>query len=520
MKKAAEAVLRERKSRYQKTLARNHFGYFIKYMNKHFVFSWHHILLAKKLNDFAHKKIKRLIINLPPGHSKTFMSSEYLPAYIFGINPQARIIAASYGSSLAEKNSRSVQKIIDTIKYQQLFPNTFLPESAFKKSSISKKFKQTDAEFELVGEDLGSYRCAGIDGTATGLRASFLLIDDPYKNLKEATSKARNNLVKENYKSTFYTRLKGDGSILVIQTRWTEDDLCGDLINASDLGEGDQFEVIKLPAISNDLSLLNEYDLRKEIDMPLWPQEYSLERLLKTKAAVGSKNFSALYQQEPAPEQGTVINPTWFKYYKELPQLDYKFASWDFTFKGTDEADFVVGQVWGVSGVRKFLIDQIREQASFTRALQMLVIMNAKHNDLIENVIEDKANGPAIIDTIRQKIPSIIEFNPQGSKVERAKAVSPQIEAGNIFLPDPDYSPDKANWVFDYIEEWKSFPFGAHDDQVDASTQAIIRCTTSANAWLEQLLGQDDQQSAVAEQVAKLFGWDMGGHSHGIKLGF
>lgn len=515
----------EEEQKIKRAKARRHFGNFVKHMRPNYKWAWHNKLLVQKLNDFAHGRIKRLMIFMPPRHGKSELGSRLLPAYIHGIDPDASVIAASYASSLAKRMSRDVQRVMDDNMYQEVFPKVRLVPHKKKRDEESQAgtYTRTADLFEIVGYS-GSYRAAGVDTGITGMGAKYAIIDDPIKDMKTANSATVKASVEEWYNSTLYTRLTSDGSVLIIQTRWSEDDLAGRLLanHLKEAGANEEvWEVLSLPAVSTGLP--SEGDVRLEPGLPLWPQEYPLPRLLAIKGKVGGKIWGSMYQQEPAPAEGNVVNTNWFKYYKEPPEFDFTFASWDFTFKDTNTADFVVGQIWGVKGVGRYMIKQYRERASFTRTIQMIMQSMREFPTLREIVVEEKANGAAVIDTLKHKIGIIVPYNPSESKQARAASISPQIEAGNVYLPDPDYHPD-AFWVDDYINEWKHFPNGANDDQVDASTQALIRVSNSFSGWLSATTSGENEEvteHALSEELADIFGFNLhGGTRGGMGLGF
>jgi predicted phage terminase large subunit-like protein len=179
-----------------------------------------------------------------------------------------------------------------------------------------------------------------------------------------------------------------------------------------------------------------------------------------------------LYQQSPQPAQGQIFKRDWWNFYRQAPfPFDEIIQSWDMAFKGTDASDFVVGQVWGRKKADKYLLDQVRARMDFPTTIQAVKTLSAKWPQAHAKLAEDKANGPAVIDTLKREISGLIAIEPQGSKEARANAVSPQIESGNVYLPDPSIAP----WIHDLIEECAAFPKGTNDDQVDAMTQALLR---------------------------------------------
>lgn len=202
----------------------------------------------------------------------------------------------------------------------------------------------------------------------------------------------------------------------------------------------------------------------------LHPERYPLEELLRIKSDVGSRDWEALYQQRPTIDGGAVFKEEWIKYWTTLPNsFDTMIISWDMTFKGADTNDYVVGQVWGRKGSECYFIDQVRKHMTFTEALQAFIDLSNKYPRALKKLVEDKANGPAVIDVLKKHVQGIVPIIPKESKVARAYAVTPMWEAGNVYIPSPLIAP----WVKDYKTELTNFPVVAHDDQVDATTQAL-----------------------------------------------
>lgn len=379
--------------------------------------------------------------------------SETFPSYFIGKDPTRRVILTSYGDSLARRFGRANRNKLED--YGEDIFNIRLSED-----------NQSVTNWSVEGSQ-GGMISTGIGGAITGEGADLLIIDDPVKNRKEANSKTYRENIWQEWQNTLYTRLQPDGAVIIVLTRWHEDDLVGRLLNP-EYGTVEDWEIVKLPAIAEGNDILGRTE-----GEPLWAEQGFDEKWAEeTKTAVGSKTWASLYQQNPTPAEGNIVNREWWKYYTELPEgMEETIQSWDCTFKETTAGSYVVGQVWGRKGANYYLIDQIRARLDFTKTLRAIRSLTNKHPETTAILIEDTANGPAIINTLRQEISGIIAVRPGGSKEERANAVSPQIEAGNVYIPAPSIAP----WIRDYIEEWASFPHGNNDDQVDATSQGLIR---------------------------------------------
>ena len=471
-------------------LAKRHLLDFTLHTKANYKTAWHNEKLCAVLDDFADGKIPRLMVFMPPRHGKSELGSRRLPAFLLGRNPDAEVIACSYSSGLAEKMNRDVQRIIDTPEYREVFPETTLNTKNVK-TDAKGSFIRNSTEFEIVRKDGGGYRCAGVGGGITGTGGDYIILDDPIKNMEEANSQTIRDKVWDWYTSTLYTRLEGDvedegkesqneASILVILTRWHEDDIAGRLLEkAAADPKADQWEVFEFPAIKEDST--NDHDTR-EIGEALWPGKYPIKRLEKIKASVGSKVWSSLYQQQPTPGEGAIFLRQWLKSYLRLPETrcDLKLISCDLTFKDTKTADFVVMSVYARYGADIFLIDKVKKRMSFTETLEQFKAIVAKHSDAPIKLVEEKANGAALISMLSKSIPGIVPVIPKESKTARAHAVTPYYESGNVYYPDESI----CSWVGDHIVEMTSFPFGRNDDSVDAETQAVSRLMIGqADAW-------------------------------------
>lgn len=376
--------------------------------------------------------------------------SETFPSYFLGKQPTRKVIAVSYGDSLARKFGRLNRQKIE--------------EFGLALWGIQVSQENASMTNWTIAGHPGGMISAGIGGPITGEGADLLIIDDPIKNRKEADSETYRNMVWDEWQNTLVTRLSPNGAVIILLTRWHEDDLPGRLRKNN---PDERWEIVSLPAVAEEEDLLG-----RDAGEPLWPKHgFDKQWCDKTKTAVGSQGWTALYQQRPSPAEGETLKRNWWKFYRQIPDFDEVIQSWDMTFKDKRDSDFVVGQVWGRRGADKYLLDQVRGRMNFPAALQAVRTLTAKWPQATAKLVEDKANGPAVIDTLKHQISGLIPVEPQGGKVARAQAVSPQVEAGNIYLPDPSIAP----WVHDFIEECAAFPNGANDDQVDAMSQALLR---------------------------------------------
>ncbi len=436
------------------------FSYFIDYDSAYKdVYGRHLDVLDRALQDVSEGRIKRLIVTMPPRHGKSERVSKKFPAWHLGRNPDDEIILASYSIDLARDHSRIARDTLE--KHADVF-------------GVMLDSDRKSAESWGIEGHRGGLNAAGVGGPITGRGAKIGIIDDPVKNEEEAHSEAIREKIWKWYLSTFYTRLTPDGRVIIVMTRWHEDDLVGRLLakereeieNGTHTGE--RWTVINFPAIAEENDALG-----RKPGEPLWPEYgFDLVRLEQIKKDVGSYVFNALYQQRPSAQEGAMLKRHWWRYYDTNPrqmQFDEMIQSWDCTFKDSDGSDFVVGQVWGRIGADVYLVDQIRDRMDITATMRAIENMTAKWPNARLKMIEDKANGPAIISMLQRKIGGMLAVKPTESKIARASAVSPYIEAGNVYLPR------NRPWVDEFIDECANFPHGANDDQVDAMTQALKR---------------------------------------------
>jgi len=466
----------------RKELARRSYIKYVEYVHEgRWVRSAHTNLICDYVEKILSGEIKRLILSVPPQHSKSMTVTETLPSYYLGKFSDRRVIEASYGDDLARRfGRRNKQKI------EQFGKDLFNIE--LSKSSSS------DTEFEIEGTK-GSMISRGIMAGITGQPADLIIIDDPIKNKLEANSQTYRDRLWEEWLNSLNTRLSANGSVIIIQTRWHEDDLAGRLLTY----EKDKWTYVNIPCEAEENDILG-----RQIGDALFPEIGKDNAWLKEfkesyTSQEGSMTWNALFQGRPTAQEGNLIKRAWFKYYKELPTIAYKLISVDATFKDGDNNDFVAIQVWGKINADCYLIDRIKERMDFPTTLQAIKNMVAKHANYNALLVEDKANGSAIISMLQKQIHGVIPINPEGGKVARVNAISPMIESGNVYLPE-------TAWVNDFVNECVSFPNATHDDEVDGMSQALNRLK-GINAMVYKLTDQEVMaQQRYTESVEALAG--------------
>jgi predicted phage terminase large subunit-like protein len=396
----------------------------------------HHQLIAGRLEAVERGEITRLMIFMPPRHGKSELASRRFPAWFMGRNPKTEVIAASYNSDIAADFGRDVRAIVASEEYRAIFPHITLRVD----SKAADRWHTSDG---------GAYRAAGVGTAMTGRGADLLLIDDPVKDREEADSELRRDRVWDWYRSTAYTRLSPNGRVVVIQTRWHEDDLSGRLLEQM-RADGDQWEVLELPAILST-------------GKALWPERYPLERLQAIKATVGQREWSALFQQRPQPDAGGFFQREWLKTWDEKPKALRIYGTSDYAVTD-DGGDYTVHRVWGVDDRGDlYRLDGWRGQTSADKWIESKLDLIAKHKPLAwfgEAGVIQKAVEPMLKRRmIERKVFCRLEWLPSiHDKPTRARGFQARAAMGKVwFEPGADFG------------EFLSFPAGKHDDDVDAA---------------------------------------------------
>ena len=430
---------------------------FIRRMSPKYQPAWFHFRIADRLQAVMRGEIDRMMIIMPPRHGKSTLCSRYFPAFYLGQFPDNRIIATSYSDRLAHRFGRFTRNVIQDLTYP--FDLHLARDS------------HAAEQFDVAGQS-GGYLAAGVGGTMTGEGADLLLIDDAVKNAEEADSEAFRERVIEWYSETAYPRLEADGAVVMIGTRWRDDDLIGYVLSQQAQG-GDQWEVLHLPAIN-------------DAGEALWPERYSIPRLMRRKANMTSRMWEAQYQGQPIPAEGGMFQRKWWQRYTNLPKLTKLELYLDSAFKEGVANDYSVYALWGTDGQGSaFLIRVWRRRVAFPEMIRLGHDAYAWAQDQFPSltptlIIEDKASGQSAIQVFRKpyhtesgvlpKLP-VVPFEIKGtqSKVARAEGVTGAVEGQQVFIPA------RADWLDDWLTEHERFPLGAHDDQVDTTAMALTR---------------------------------------------
>lgn len=456
--------------------------------------------LDQFLEDVAAKRSPRLILEAPPRHGKTELVSRRFPAYALGKHPDLSIIATSYNNDLASRNNRDVQRIIDDPLYEPIFPGTKLWGANVRSNARGTWLRNNDI-FEVV-EHKGVYRSAGVMGGITGMGADIFIIDDPVKDLLEAESETYRNRLWEWWTSTAYTRLAPGGGVLIIQTRWHEDDLSGRILTkAKEEAEAEQWREVKFPAIAEEL------EKHRQVGEALHPARYDLKALTRIKHAVGARVWISLFQQRPTAAEGAIFKREYVQYIYpgniDAADIYQNAVSLDAAVKEKETNDFSASLV-GIQFNKGILIrSRIHGRMPYPQ-LREAIKLQCAQNAISALLVEDKSSGQQIIQELQQttSLP-VVPVEPKGDKVARAWVCVPTWEAGRVYLPcDADGKPEP--WCEHFLNELFSFPNGAHDDQVDALTQLIHYFVLSGGGagileYYKQELDKVDQERKARE---------------------
>ena len=422
---------------------------FVKHVWPEFVEGSHHKVIAEKFNKIAEGKIKRLIINMPPRHTKSEFASNLLPAWMVGRRPNLKIIQTTHTTELAIRFGRKAKTLIDSPEYQQVFKTRLREDS------------QAAGKWET--EQGGEYYAAGVGSAITGRGADLLIIDDPHSE-QDALNAAALEKAYEWYTSGPRQRLQPGGSIIVVMTRWSTKDLTGALLRSQKEVKSDQWEVIEFPAILPS-------------NKPVWPEFWKLEELEGVKASLSVPKWNAQWMQNPTSEEGSIIKREWWRVWDgdDVPPLKHVIQSYDTAFLKKETADFSAITTWGVfypnqdSGPNLILLDALKDRYEFPE-LRRVALEQYQYWKPETVVIESKASGLPLTYELRKMGIPVINFSPNKGqdKHARVNAVAPLFESGVVWAPEQKFAEE-------VIEECAAFPYGDHDDLVDSMTQALMR---------------------------------------------
>jgi predicted phage terminase large subunit-like protein len=429
---------------------RDDFLSFAKHMWPEFIQGPHHKIIAQKFNDIANSKSNRIIVNMPPRHTKSEFASSLLPAWMIGRNPKLKIIQTTHTGELAIRFGRKAKTLMDSPEYKEVFETRLREDS------------QAAGRWETAQG--GEYFASGVGGAITGRGADLLIIDDPHSE-QDALNVDALEKAYEWYTSGPRQRLQPGGKIICVMTRWNTKDLTGMLIRSQKEAKSDKWELIEFPAIMPS-------------GKPVWPEYWKLSELETVKASISVSKWNAQWMQNPTSEEGAIIKREWWRKwdYNHMPKLEHIIQSYDTAFMKKETADYSAITTWGVfrkdedSPANLILVDAIKGRYEFPE-------LRRKAKELYDYwnpetvLIEAKASGLPLTYELRNMGIPVINFTPSkgNDKHTRVNAVAPLFESGTI------WAPTHKEFAQDVIEECAAFPYGDNDDLVDSMTQAVLR---------------------------------------------
>ena len=450
-------LLEELEARKQSERARQDFMVFVHKVWPSFINGAHHIKMARAFERVARGECKRLIINMPPRHTKSEFASYLLPAWFLGNFPHKKVIQSSHTAELAVGFGRKVRNLVDSDVYKTIFPDTSLQSD----SKAAGRWNTSKG---------GDYFAIGIGGAVTGKGADILIIDDPHSEQEAALAETNADIYDKAYE--WYTsgprqRLQPGGSIIIVMTRWSKKDLTGQVLKSSAQRDGDDWEVIEFPAILPSGS-------------PLWPEFWDLKELQALKQELPNGKWMAQYMQQPTSDVSAIVKREWWKIWdsERPPSCEFIIQSWDTAFLKTERADYSACTTWGVfyqddalgrSRANIILLNAFKKRMEFPE-LKVRAYEEFNEWDVDSLIVEAKAAGSPLIFELRQMGIPVQEFTPSkgNDKIARLNAVADIFASGHVWVPN-------THWAEELMEEVASFPSGEHDDLVDSMTQALLR---------------------------------------------
>ena len=441
----------------EKELAQKQFMPFVKKVWPTFIGGRHHDIMARAFERVASGEIKRLIINMPPRHTKSEFASYLLPAWFLGKFPQKKVIQTSHTAELAVGFGRKVRNLVDSDVYKTIFPGVGLQADS-------------KAAGRWATNRGGDYFAIGVGGAVTGKGADILIIDDPHSEQEAALSETNPEIYDKTYE--WYTsgprqRLQPGGAIIMVMTRWSKKDLTGQVLKAAAQRSGEDWEVIEFPALF-------------EGDRPLWPEFWKAEELIALRAELPLGKWMAQYMQQPTSEVSAIIKREWWRTWEheDPPHCEFIIQSWDTAFQKNERADFSACTTWGVfyqdddTGLPQaniILLNAVKKRMEFPE-LKKKAYEEYQDWEPDSLIVEAKASGAPLIFELRAMGLPVQEFTPSkgNDKISRLNAVADIFASGRVWVPE-------TRWAEELVEEVASFPSGEHDDLVDSMTQAMLR---------------------------------------------
>jgi len=447
--------LERRELMLEKELAQNTFMGFVNKCWPEFIGGRHHKIMANAFERVVNGECKRLIINMPPRHTKSEFASYLLPAWFLGKYPNKKVIQSSNTGELAVGFGRKVRNLVDSETYKAIFPNLELQQD----SKAAGRWNTSKG---------GDYFAIGVGGTVTGKGANLLIIDDPHSEQEAALAASNPDVfdkVTEWYTSGPRQRLQPGGAIVIVMTRWAQRDLTGQVLKAAAARGGEQWEVIEFPAIMPS-------------GKPLWPEFWELSELEALRQELPNAKWQAQYQQNPVGNESAIVKRDWWKWWEteNPPKCDYILQAWDTAFEKTQRADYSAGTTWGVfindednSTPNIILLNTYKKRVEWVE-LKRDVLAEYREWEPDSVLIEKKATGAPLIYELRAMGIPVQEYTPSRGqdKIARLNSVSDIIASGKVWLP-------RTQWAEELVDEVGSFPSGEHDDLVDSMTLALMR---------------------------------------------
>jgi predicted phage terminase large subunit-like protein len=437
--------------------AKSEFMAYVKYVWPGFIHGKHHEKMAEAFQKVAEGKVKRLIINMPPRHTKSEFASYLLPSWFLGRFPGKKIIQTSHTAELAVGFGRKVRNLVDSDRYKDIFPQVALQAD----SKAAGRWATNYA---------GEYFAIGVGGAVTGKGADLLIIDDPHSEQEATLAETNPEVYDKTYE--WYTsgprqRLQPGGAIVIVMTRWSKKDLTGQVVKAAAQRDGEEWEVIEFPAILPS-------------GKALWPEFWKLQELEALRQELPVGKWMAQYQQQPTSDVSAIIKREWWRVWEKdgPPFCEYIIQSWDTAFLKTERADYSACTTWGIftqpdeTGKEQsniILLNAFKKRMEFPE-LKQEAFNEYKYWEPDSLIVEAKAAGSPLIFELRAMGIPVQEFTPSkgNDKIARLNAVADIFASGRVWVPE-------TRWAEELVEEVASFPSGEHDDLVDSMTQALLR---------------------------------------------